>query len=170
MLVDGQQWSEAVELWGVAEAGRALDRAGARTQHPGAHLNESGLAGAVRADDRDDLPAAHRQVDGAQDGAPPASGADAAQAQDHLPEHRVLGVQRAGAALAQRRGELAGVQDGGPEQIARGEARGVGVGAGGRECALGLVRVQPDAGEFASQAPVPRLVCGSGGLRRVPVR
>src|SRR5262249_21386495 len=43
------------------------DRAAPRPQQPGDHLQERRLAGAVGADDRDDLARADRQIDAAQD-------------------------------------------------------------------------------------------------------
>ena len=139
MLVDREQRGEGVELGRVAEAGRALHGAGADPQQSGAHLQEGGLAGPVGADDGDHLAAPHRQVEAGEYGAAAAAHAHAAQPQHDRAERPLrLPPASGGAVLSEGRGEFAGVQDGGAEQVRRGEARAGGLGTGVGDGAIGL--------------------------------
>ena len=156
MLVDREQRGEGVELGRVAEAGGALHGAGAGSQQSGAHLQEGGLAGSVGADDGDHLASPHRQVEVGEHGAAAAAHAHAAQPQ-HDRAERPLRVPPAGtgALLREGRGEVAGVQDGGAEQVRRGDARAGGLGAGVGDGAIDLLGDHAPRGQFGAQTAVP---------------
>ena len=160
MLVDREQRGEGVELGRVAESGGALHGAGAGPQQSGAHLQKGGLAGSVGADDGDHLASPHRQVEVGEHGAAAAAHAHAVQPQYDRTE-RPLRVPPAVAGavlrdvLREGRGEVAGVQDGGAEQVRRGETRAGGLGAGVGDGAIDLLGDHAPRGQFGAQTAVP---------------